>query len=227
MSARGVERMLNAAAKADRRLVVANNHRFRTDVQALSRFIRGGELGKVQGLRAGAYNFRGNAGGWRQRRAESGGGAFFHHGLPLLDLALWIAEFPDPVKVTASMERARGGAAVEDALVVQTQFANGLTLVIDVCDSYVGQEERWWFEVLGSRGSGRLAPLRVVKELNGRPTDVSPSGGANRESAFIQSYRAELAHFIAVVREEVEYEPPVDQVALHKLVERIYREAEG
>ena len=64
---------------------------------------------------------------------------------------------------------------------------------------YVGEEERWWFETLSTRGSTRLAPLRVVKELHGRPTDVSPRGAAARESAFIQSYRAELAHFVAVV----------------------------
>ena len=71
-----------------------------------------------------------------------------------------------------------------------------------------------------------MAPLRVVKELNGRPTDVSPSGAAGRESAFIQSYRAELAHFLAVVREEAVYEPPTDQVRLLKIVEAIYKSAE-
>jgi predicted dehydrogenase len=65
-----------------------------------------------------------------------------------------------------------------------------------------------------------------VKDLNGRPTDVSPSGGAGRESAFIQSYRAELAHFVAVVREETTYEPPSDQVRLLKLVEAVYKSAE-
>jgi predicted dehydrogenase len=66
----------------------------------------------------------------------------------------------------------------------------------------------------------------VVKELNGRPTDVSPTGAANRESAFIQSYRAELAHFVAVVKGETTYEPPTDQVTLHRIVEAIYKSAE-
>jgi len=96
----------------------------------------------------------------------------------------------------------------------------------DVATDYVGQEERWWFEVVATRGSARMAPLRVVKELNGRPTDVSPTGAAGRESAFIQSYRAELAHFIAVVRDESPYEPPTDQVRLLKIVEAVYKSAE-
>src|SRR5262245_64078838 len=93
--------------------------------------------------------------------------------------------------------------------------ASGMVAVIDVTDAYVGQDERWWFEILATRGSGRLAPLRVVKELNGRATDVSPSGAAGRESAFLQSYRSELAHFLAVMQGSVPYEEQSDQVCLH------------
>ena len=90
----------------------------------------------------------------------------------------------------------------------------------------MGEEDRWWFETRASRGSARLAPLRVVKLLNGRPTDVSPTGAAARESAFIQSYRAELAHFIALVRDEIPYKPPSDQLVVQKLVEAVYKSAE-
>src|SRR3954469_10709964 len=39
LSSRGVERILTAAARVDRTVTVANNHRYRTDVQTLSRFI--------------------------------------------------------------------------------------------------------------------------------------------------------------------------------------------
>jgi predicted dehydrogenase len=115
---------------------------------------------------------------------------------------------------------------VEEAMVVQLECVGGASFLFDVSSAYVGEEERWWFEVLATRGSARLAPLRVVKELNGRPTDVSPTGAAGRESAFIQSYRAELAHFLAVVRGETAYEPPTDQVALHRIVEAMYKAAE-
>ena len=226
LNARGVERILSAANRYGRKVIVGNNHRFRTDVQALARFISGGELGKVTGIRAGSYQFRRLTEGWRLRRAESGGGAFFDHGAPLLDLALWISDAPEVERVSASMERGRGASAVEDSMHITLTCASGMVTVIDVVDSYVGQEERWWFEVLAARGSGRLAPLRVVKELNGRATDVSPTGAAGRESAFLQSYRAELAHFFAVVQESVEYEAPEDQVRLHRVIEAIYKSAE-
>jgi predicted dehydrogenase len=226
LTARGAERIVNAAERAGRKVLVANNHRFRSDVQALSGFLRGNELGKLSGIRAGAYYHRRADQGWRQRRVESGGGAFFDYGVPLLDLALWLADNPEPERVTAHMERGGTKNAVEEWMLVHLRCANGAVFAFDVQGSYVGEEERWWFETISTRGSTRLAPLRVVKELHGRPTDVSPRGAAARESAFIQSYRAELAHFAAVIAEEAEYEAPVDQVMLHRIVEGIYKSAE-
>jgi predicted dehydrogenase len=56
--------------------------------------------------------------------------------------------------------------------------------------------------------------------------DVSPGGAAARESAFTQSYRAELTHFIAILREEQNYEAPTDQVTVHRIAEAIYKSAE-
>ena len=65
-----------------------------------------------------------------------------------------------------------------------------------------------------------------MKLLNGKPTDVSPSDAEARVSVFLQSYRAELARFIAVVNEETPYDPPEDQLVVMKLVEAIYKAAE-
>jgi len=221
----GVTRILETANAVGCKVVVGNNHRFRSDVQQLARFLQGGELGKVIGMRAGQYQFRSGQQGWRQRKAEAGGGAFLEYGYPLLDLCLWLADFPKPTRVSASMEAPRPGS-VEDVMLVHLECANGMTFSIDVSWAYVGQEERWWFEVISSKGSARLSPLRVVKELNGRAVNVSPSGAAARESAFLQSYRAELTHFVAIVNGDAKYEPPVDQLQVMDVMDAIYRSAE-
>lgn len=221
----GVTRILAAAKAANTKVVVGNNHRFRSDVQQLSRFLQGGELGNVLGMRAGQYQFRSGQQGWRQRKAEAGGGAFLEYGYPLLDLCMWLSDFPEPTRVVAHMDTPRPGS-VEDMMLVHLECERGMSFSIDVSWAYVGQEERWWFEVISTRGSARLAPLRVVKELNGRATNVSPSGAAARESAFLQSYRAELAHFVAVVKDEAEYDPPSDQLKVMRLLEAIYKSAE-
>ena len=226
LTSRGVERILAAAQRADRKVMVANNHRFRTDVQALDQFLRGGELGRLMAFRAGSYQLKRAHESWRMRRAEAGGGVFTEHGIPLLDLALWLADFPDPTRVTAHMDRARGTQSVEDAMLVHIECGSSLSISLDLNWSYVGEDDRWWFETISTKGSTRLAPLRVVKELNGRPVDVSPTGAAARDSAFVQSYRAELAHFLAVVGGSAKYEPPNDQVVLHKIAEAVYKAAD-
>lgn len=221
----GVNRILTSAAAADRKVVVGNNHRFRSDVQQLRRFLEGEELGRVTGMRAGQYQFRSAQQGWRNRKAEAGGGAFLEYGYPLLDLALWLTDFPEPVRVTAHMDKSRPGT-VEDTMLVHLECANGISYSFDVSWAYVGQEERLWFEVVSTRGSARLSPLRVVKELNGRPINVSPAGAAARESAFLQSYRAEIAHFISMLKDESPYEAPEDQLKVMRVMDAVYKSAE-
>jgi predicted dehydrogenase len=124
------------------------------------------------------------------------------------------------------MDRRRGANSVEESAVVTLECAEGGAFVFDVSLSYVGDDERWWFEALSSRGSARLAPLRVVKEINAKPIDVSPTGAAARESAYLQSYRAELAHFVSAVRGEIDYETASDQVVLLRVLEAAYKSAD-
>ena len=222
---KGVQRILDTAKAADCKVVVGNNHRFRSDVQQLTRFLQGGELGNVIAMRAGQYQFRAGQQGWRQRKAEAGGGAFLEYGYPLLDLCLWLADFPKPRRVTAQLSAPREGA-VEDMMIVNLECERGMSFSIDVSWAYVGLEERWWFEVISTKGSARLSPLRVVKELNGRAVNVSPSGAAARESAFLQSYRAELTHFVALLKGDAPYELPTDQLQVMDVMEAAYRSAE-
>src|SRR5689334_15129656 len=126
LNARGVERILTASQRVGKKVLVANNHRFRTDVQGLDRFVRGGELGKITGIRAGDYRLQRTTEGWRLRRPEAGGCAFLDLGLPLLDLALWLTDFAVPVRVPAHMERAKGASGVEQGVLVQISYPNGL-----------------------------------------------------------------------------------------------------
>ncbi len=226
LSLRGVERCLAAATKGELVLQVAHNHRFRSDVQALTQFLRNGELGTLTSVRAGSLQVTRPGDGWRGRRAEAGGGAFLDQGFPLLDLALWLADFPDPVRISAQARKGKGTNATEVAMQLFLECEGGVSLIMDVSWAYVGEQDRWWFEVHGTKGSGRLAPLRVVKDLNGRHVNVSPSGAAGRESPFLQSYRSELAHFVAMVQGDVPRKLPTEQVMVHRVLDAAYKSAE-
>jgi predicted dehydrogenase len=224
----GVARALKAAERHRRTLLVAMNFRFRSDVQAVQGFLAGGELGEVSAIRAGWTVFRAARQqlGWRSRRAESGGGAMVDLGLPMVDLAMWLAGGPEIVRVSAHLIRSQGAAPVDEAGAAFLQCAGGPDIFVDVSWRHVGEGERTWLDVQGSKGSASISPLRVHKELHGTPVDVTPTGAASRESAFAASYRSEWAYFLAAIRGEVAADPPEDQLRVHQVLEAIYRSAD-
>lgn len=224
-SSTGVARVLKAAEKAKRNVLVAMNLRFRSDVQAVHKFITGGELGALATIRTGWHVFRAAKQqlGWRSRRAESGGGVMMDLGLPMVDLAWWMAGRPDVQRVSAHV---MGSGQVDEIGSAQLFCGHGPSVFCDVSWRYVGEGERLWLDVQGQKGSASLTPFKVFKELHGAPVDVTPTGAAGREHQFIQSYRSEWAYFLAGVCGEVTLAPPEDQVRLLKIIEAIYRSAD-
>ncbi len=223
----GVREVIAAQERSKRVVMVGMNYRFRSDVQSLLEFLNGGELGTLRAIRAGWYIWRpsGQLAGWRERRAQSGGGAMFDLGLPLVDLALWIAGCPMPKLVTGWFAEPRSGAIVEDTASVMIQCEGGMSILVDVSWHHVGQSERFWFEVMGENGSGAIGPLRVFKGIHGNPTNVTPAGVMGREDALSHSYRAEWAHFLACVRGEAETNGLEEQFVLHRTMEAIAQSA--
>ena len=225
LSARGVERIIAASEKAKRVVMVANNQRFRHDTQTLDAFLRGGELGKLRAVRAGAYRRRVQV-AWRLRRAEAGGGAFFELGLPLLDLAgldhRRAARDPRQRVDGARPRRQRGGGS-RDRLHRMRGWLHG--------HHRRALELRRRGRPLVVRGDRLpwLGAPRAAAHHEGAaraPIDVSPQGASTKDTYFIQSYRSALAHFASVLRGDTAYEPPLDQVRLFKLVDAIYKAAD-
>jgi predicted dehydrogenase len=227
LSVDGVERVLATSERAGRRVMVGMNHRFRSDVQAVRGFLAGGDIGVVQAARGGWYAFQPSRQmlGWRLRRQTAGGGAMLDLGLPILDLGLWTAGWPAVKRVSAHLPGRAGDAteAMGTALVV---CENGMSISIDVNWSHVGEGERFWFELVGSKGTAAINPLRVFKEAHGAAVDLTPTGASGRETQFSQSYRAEWTYFLAVIRGDVNAPPPRDQLALHRVLDAIYRSAD-
>jgi predicted dehydrogenase len=223
-----VRGLIEAGTQSGKALVVGMNHRFRRDVQVLRMFFEGGELGNIQALRGGWYVFRParQALGWRSYHQQSGGGAMFDLGLGLIDLSLWLVTEAKPRHVTASFDSNWIGAgSVEDAGCALVVCEGGTSVFVDVSWRYVGQAERYWFGVTGSQGSAQIGPLTVFKELHGSAVDVTPTGALSREGEFSASYHAEWAHFLAIVRGNIEQPDLSDQLDLHRVMEAIYRSA--
>jgi len=226
VSSAGAENLVAAQKKADRILMAGMNHRFRSDVQAVREFLRSDELGEVRSVRCGWYTYQPpHVLGWRIHRPQAGGGAMQDLGLPLLDLALWLTDDPRPSAVSAHVGPAKTNGDVEQDGCALIRCADGPSIFVDVSWNHVGDREVLWLDMVGSHGSASISPLRVFKEVNGKPIDVTPSGAQGRENAFTVSYRGELAHFVAAIRGDVEPSGLDDQIDLHRLIEAVQRSA--
>jgi predicted dehydrogenase len=226
LTAAGAERILKTKGAASR-LMVGMNQRFRPDAQALRSFVAGGDLGEIFYLRAGWLNRRGGRGprSWRQQKSAAGGGAFMDLGIQMLDLALWLMDYPEPDRLVAHVHRAAPDE-VEDSAVLLLRLADGRLINLEVTWALASERERQYLHILGSSGSGSLTPLKVYKDLDSGLADVTPVVAPGRENPFTASYRQQLAYFAELVRGRVETSRPSEQVALLRLVEAVYRSAD-
>lgn len=228
LSLRGTEKLIAEQKKTDRVLMVGMNNRYRSDVQVVRSFLQRGDLGRLRAIRAGWYLFRPSriAFGWRLKKEQAGGGVMLDLGLSLLDLGLWLAENPQPKRVSATFCWDDEETDIEDAGTALITCDNGMSIFIDVTWRYLGLSEKFWFELLGTEGAASISPLRVSKEMQGAAVDVSPSGALRHENPVTASYRAEWASFVAAVRGEIAAPKLEPQVAALRLLEAIRESAE-
>ena len=121
--------VVDAARAADRLLSVDFSYRYTAGARAIAQLIQAGELGQPFAADLVFHNAYGPDKPWFYDRAQSGGGCVMDLGVHLVDLLLWLLDFPEVVDVTSSL--LSGGApldrnGVEDYAVAQLTLASGL-----------------------------------------------------------------------------------------------------
>ena len=225
-TAAGTQRVIDAAERAGRILVAGMPHRFRPGAGALRSAIASGELGEVYGVR-GLWMTRPAAvrPSWRQDRAQAGGGVLIDLGIPTLDLCMWLLDFPEIARVSCITTPRE--AAVEDAATVLAETRDGVALTLEVSTKLFAGEDRYFARVMGSEGSGSLPPLRLYRQLGGRPIDVTPRQPKPRggENPYKNAYRRLLDEFVQCVAGRSDAPLPREQVPLMALIEAAYEAA--
>ncbi|HLY27054.1 MAG TPA: Gfo/Idh/MocA family oxidoreductase, partial [Aggregatilineales bacterium] len=95
------EQMLAAATRHNRKLMVGYNYRYRADVQWVHRLVESGQLGEVYHIYASWRRETGiPGGGWFGNKKLAGGGALIDLGVHVLDLALYMLDFPQALTVS-------------------------------------------------------------------------------------------------------------------------------
>jgi len=195
------KKMVDMARESGKVLMVAMNNRFRRDVNLLKTFVKRGELGKVQLVKIGWQRI---ARDWKRRQwftdqRMAGGGALLDLGLPLMDLAIWIAGFRKPLSVSCSVFGRKGRGGVEDAACAMVRFTAGACLMLEVNWNLREPRDQSYLQVYGSKGAGLLNPLEIHKSIQGVLANVTPALQSSHHY-YQESYRREIDHFVECVQ---------------------------
>jgi predicted dehydrogenase len=129
-SAHEVQRVVDAAHKADRLLAVDLSYRFTLGMNLIAESIAAGEIGEVYAAELAFHNAYGPDKPWFYDRRLSGGGAVIDLGIHLVDLVSWALGQPEVTSVRSRLygngHRLRGGdAAVEDYALAELDLSSG------------------------------------------------------------------------------------------------------
>lgn len=162
MNAHETRRAIDAARASDSLLSVDFCYRFVDGARKIRELIVTGELGDVFNAEFTFHNAYGPDKEWFYDPARSGGGCMIDLGIHLIDLALWLLDFPAVEEVTSNLlaqgRRFRGRAAeVEDFARANIRLATGASVQISCSwKAHAGQDAVIDATIFGTSGGARL-----------------------------------------------------------------------
>jgi predicted dehydrogenase len=124
---------IDAARAADRLIGVDLSYRYTEGMQRIYQLVRAGELGHVFAVDLVFHNAYGPDKPWFYDPAQSGGGCVMDLGVHLVDLALWVLDFPEVAGVTTKLFAggellAPAPDRVEDYAIATIQLTSGTAI---------------------------------------------------------------------------------------------------
>lgn len=233
LTAQEVEDVIAAQQRSGKVVLVGMNNRYRDDSILLKEAVDQGSLGEVYYARARWHKRRDamRLDTWYYQTDRAGGGVVMDLGAPMLDLALWLCDYPDPERVGASFYH-HLGVDVEDTAVLSVRCAGGLTISVETSwnqiwhrkQAVLGERDHF-FTLVGTEGSGLLDPLRVYQRMHGNLVNVTPTSRRRGGNLYMESYEREIAFFAEVVTGREEAPALSEQLALARLLDATRRSA--
>jgi len=155
-----VEGVLEAAQRTNRLLGVDLSYRHTAAMRAIRDLTRSDQLGRVFAADLVFHNAYGPGNAWFYDPKLSGGGCLIDLGVHLVDLALWLFDFPEVVSVHGRiLKEGRAPAAdeVEDFALGEIELANGTTVRIACSwNLSAGQDADIRATFYGTRGGAEM-----------------------------------------------------------------------
>lgn len=217
--------VVDAAKKNKRKLMVGMNLRYRPDTMLLRSIVSSGEIGEPFYTKCGWVRRQSSEEKWFTKKEEAGGGVIIDLGIHLLDLALWLMNYPEVDSVSCK-NYFHNTKNVEDTSISFLKFKNDSLINLEVSWSLPTDKDHFYLSVFGTKGSFTLSPLHVYKRINNEILDLTPAQIDNATTLFKKSYLNELKSFVGAVKElNPLLSPGEEALERMKIIEAMYQSA--
>lgn len=217
--------VVDVAKKNKKKLMVGMNLRYRPDTMLLRSILSSGEIGEPFYAKCGWVRRQSSEEKWFTKKEEAGGGVIIDLGIHLLDLALWLMNYPEINSVSCKTFQ-HNTKNVEDTAISFIKFKNDSLINLEVSWSMPTDKDHFFLSVFGTKGSLTLNPLHVYKRINNEILDLTPAQVDNSTALFKKSYLNELKSFVGAVKGFNPVLSPADEALERmKIIEAMYQSA--
>jgi predicted dehydrogenase len=185
-------RMMQAAARTGRHLLLATKFRHVRDLAAARGLLAAGAIGDPVAFEVDFSSRVDMAGRWNARRSVSGGGVIIDNGCHAFDIVAFL--FGTVTRVQATCLRQAQGLPVEESASVMVEVTRGLIGRIDLSWSLATQRETYVM-IHGTKGTIDIGWRRSRLRRHGRPPQPLRGGLYDKQA----SHAAMMAAFVEVV----------------------------
>jgi len=191
--------IVDAAKKSKKKIMVGMNLRYRPDAMLLRSIFSSGEIGDPFYVKCSWVRRQSSVQKWFTVKEKSGGGVIIDLSISLLDLSLWLLDYPPVESVTAQCFY-QNTKNVEDTALSFLRCKNSSVINIETSWSLQVEKDIFNLIVYGTKGTASLNPFRIYKKIEDQFIDLTPPQSESALAAFKKSYQNELKSFIGAVR---------------------------
>ncbi|MFZ1081181.1 MAG: Gfo/Idh/MocA family oxidoreductase [Candidatus Kryptoniota bacterium] len=219
------ETLAKTAEEKGKVVLVAMNNRFRTDFMMLKSYLSDKQLGEIFYINAAWHKKEPSTKMRLDSRSQTRRGVMLDLGIVLVDLALWLLNFPKISAVNAAFF-SRRFKKIEDTALVTMRTNGGAMIRLDASWGLQQPDESFHFEIYGTTGTATLSPLILHHRVKDELVSLTPVQNSKFENVFKRSYEAELTNFITSLTGVKSDVPTISQMChVMKIVDASYTSA--
>jgi predicted dehydrogenase len=226
ISSKDAKKIVDVAKKNNRKLMVGMNLRYRPDTMLLRSFINSNEIGEPFYIKCGWIRKQSSSEKWFTKKQESGGGVIIDLGIHLLDLALWLLDYPE-ISSVSTQNFFHNTKNVEDTSINCIKCKNSAVINLEVSWSLPVEKDHFFLDVYGTKGSFSSNPFNLYKRVENDYINLTPTQVDNPTVLFKKSYLNELKSFIGAIKGlNPVFSPGEEAIERMKIIEAMYESAD-